>query len=337
MKIKYVLTLFLSIGLLTSCGSQTNPVSENVDNKNKQVIATPGMQKPLHPISQSHWEGDWNNPTNPHYRQRIYNPLQGDWQLTAINGKPVNLFLAYRISPNLGIQTLSNKPKPGEEPNFSGKKKKLLQHNNGTSSKLDNNQAYYGLLTNNSKNTTAKETPNNTKQPPNTITYQINDKQLKVDNGYIYNYQVSSDRTTMTLYDGTNTYSFGQYDNNGIWYWKGNWNSPLSPYYDLYQGKYNPVKGIWKKISHGTWTQINDEYYKFYDDYTIGQSQISYGTFTKSVNYEINQDGINESKYLLTTITNTHKYWLSGDTLYLEPYANGKLQSDKLITLQRVK
>lgn len=291
--IKYLLILYVTTTSLSSCGCQSNPINENKDNKTSISITTPGMSNPPKPIPEAQWKGDWNDQNHPKYRpsKYAYNPLQGYWILTSINGEPTKQFLAYRITYGRGIYLLTTKPAPATEPYFGQSRVQI---------------------------------------------YQINDTQIKVRDGHIYNYHIAADRSTMTLNDGTNTYTFSPYDNNGIWYWKGNWNSPSSPYYAIYHGKYNPVQGTWKKISYGDMKLVDDEYHKFYDDYTTGQSQISYGIFIKSANYEINQDGLIEDKSRLTAFSNTHKYWISGDTLFLVPYANGKLVPNKLTTLIRV-
>lgn len=293
--IQKILTLFLSVSLLTSCGSDNDSFtneggSNNGNNNSSTIIATPGMAKPVNPIPESSWAGDWNDKADPNYQTTWYNPLEGYWILTGVNGKTTDQFLAYNFSHGLGIEGITKKPAEGVFPPF------------------ESAELYM---------------------------YQINDKQIKVRNGYIYTYSVASDRSWMTLYDGTNTYTFGVYDNNGVWYWKGDWNSKSSPYYSVYQGKYNPVKGTWKVYRDNGKGVAYTEYYRFNDDIQIEAYNPEFDqNYTRTRKYEVNDIGIKQDNWSLLGYS-TMKYWIKQDTLYLQGYLSYKLvpEISKLIRI----
>ena len=291
--IKQALTLLLALGMLSSCSKDSSSDSAIDGNSVSKVpIAAPGMGKtPQNPIPLTEWKGDWKDSKNTQYQGKVpsYNPLEGYWILTAVDGKPTDQFLAYHMIYGLGIHPLTKKPAPGETPNFGGS---------------------------------------------GSMSYLMNDTQIKVRvigtrDSIIYNYEVAADRSWMTLNDGSVTYTFGIYDYNGIFYWKGDWNSPKNPYYPIYEGKYNPPLGEWKLYQRNDRIVEYDEYYWFSENLRIWQynpPMDEYLGYNSAREYGINDTGIyiNSMTWSLMGYS-TLRYRIEGDTLYLQGYRNNKL------------
>ncbi|WP_139262099.1 hypothetical protein [Dysgonomonas macrotermitis] len=71
--------------------------------------------------------------------------------------------------------------------------------------------------------------------------YKINDKSLQIS-GLVYTYSISNGVLTLT-YSG-NVFKYKAYVSTK-WEWDGDWNDPSDPHYAQYQGKYNPIIGVW--------------------------------------------------------------------------------------------
>lgn len=308
--IKQILILFITITLFAACTSESDSINNSggISNANNgSQITLPGMGYPANPIPDSLWNGNWNDPANANYpgKDNIYNPIQGYWILTAANGVLTQEFVAYKITPDLYMHLLTNKPAEGVLPPF-----------NSTDS----------------------------------IRYQINNTQLKIepatnnaiadpkqDLDYIYNYSISPDRSMLMLNDGTNTYTLSIYDNNNIWYWKGNWNSPHNPYYSVYHGKYNPIQGIWKVVyTDMVYDYFDGYYYQYNDNYSIGTSKVLSQSLPRVRTYQINDNGIYETVDQFTS--EYYKYTLRNDTLNLERQSRyNATNRNRVATLVRIK
>lgn len=233
-----------------------------------------------------------------------------------------------------------------ESPNYIGEGKTyvspiwgdwVLTHENGTATnrfvayQFVYGQGWYSMLTKPAEG--AK--PNFS----NLIVYQYNDTQLRDEkNNILYNYKVSADLNTMTLFDGSNTWAFKKYDNNGVWKWKGDWNSETeSPYYALYNGKYNPVKGVWKLVVSGGFTVDYDQYCRFDDNFSLYKSYELNTNYRFHTKYQINDDGIWGTDDSLIKNYSTNKYWIEGNTLYLQgvqSYPFKLMEISKLVRVQ---
>lgn len=146
---------------------------------------------------------------------------------------------------------------------------------------------------------------------------KINDTAIKNSKGVIFKYQVSTDRKSMTLFDGSTTMTFTEYDNNGVWYWRGDWNNPKDAgYRPEYNGKYNPIVGTWKLISVGGTPMT--EYFRFYDDFTM---ESIYRPDTRR-SYKINDTGVWEDSYS-TVKSSYYQYKIEGNTMIQDiiPYS----------------
>lgn len=55
----------------------------------------------------------------------------------------------------------------------------------------------------------------------------------------------------------------------------GDWNDPANPHYATYKGKYNPIKGVWRRQNNNTY--IEGEY--FTDDFKIRRVTFWNGTY----------------------------------------------------------
>lgn len=264
---KKLLTLLMLSSILFACSSDDPDPNGGGNNGNgTTTIATPEMGIPTNPIAANQWAGDWNDTTNPNYRGRAYNPIEGDWILKQVNGKATDQFLLYELDSSMGMYVVTKKPADNKLPeiDYNGYKR-----------------------------------------------YTINNTQLKDSRGYIYNYTVTANRQSMTLYDGTNTYSFIPYDFNGLWYWKGDWNDKNSVYYDIYGGKYNPIVGTWEIVYQNGRPNTEGDLRKFNSDFTVLRPSDPSTTRT----YSINDTGVKEGGYA-SIPSYTYSYKISGDSLY---------------------
>jgi hypothetical protein len=148
---------------------------------------------------------------------------------------------------------------------------------------------------------------------------KINDTAIKNSKGVIFKYQVSTDRKSMTLFDGSTTMTFAEYDNNGVWYWRGDWNNPKDAgYRPEYNGKYNPIVGTWKLVSVGG-HNVEPIYYQFNDDFTITERHDPIAT---KRSYKINDTGVWEDSWGIHK-SEYSSYKIEGNTLIYDaqPYS----------------
>ena len=196
----------------------------------------------------------------------------------------------------------------------------ILTHENGNATNQFLVYQFGGKLWYNLKKKPSEgETPSFT----NWLSYTCNTGQIKEDKtGLIYTYKTSSDLSSMTLFDGSNTWVFKKYDNNGVWKWNGDWNDKSSPYFAVYNGQYNPVKGEWKNINNSDNIFFQDIYYKFDDDFGLYR-KILYNESYDNVNYtflsgyKINGISLYTTQYDFLGYQ-YQKYWIEGDILYLQ-------------------
>lgn len=110
---KKLLTLLCLSVVLFACGGSDEP-NNGGGNNGTVTIATPEMAVPTNPIAADKWTGDWNDTSNPNYRGRAYNPIEGDWILKQVNGKATDQFLVYEIGTSRGMYVVTKKPADGQ-------------------------------------------------------------------------------------------------------------------------------------------------------------------------------------------------------------------------------
>ena len=155
------------------------------------------------------------------------------------------------------------------------------------------------------------------------VTTEINDKQIKV-NGKVFEYKLITFTTTdekLQIYDGKDTYVFKVYDRT--WYWKGDWNDPFDRHYQLYQGKYNPLKGTWKK-THQQGQPTDDGIHIRYGDDLIYYYSTDGIDFWSRGRFEINDTAVDDS--------NIYTYKITGNTVEL--YGTSSKITTKFIKVQ---
>jgi len=148
--------------------------------------------------------------------------------------------------------------------------------------------------------------------------YYINDKMFKTDKRlYKYQIKIIDNDFEFTFSDGVDTWTLIRYVGEG-WQWWGDWNDPESSYYQIYNGKYNPLKGKWKL------THIDDN--KTTSDWTIEYKDdlLYYQTMNNTVHqpnrFQVNKTGVHH----LEDIDNIYyKYRFENDNLILETTYTG--------------
>lgn len=93
--------------------------------------------------------------------------------------------------------------------------------------------------------------------------YKINDKSLQIS-GLEYTYSISNGVLTLT-YSG-NVFKYKAYVSTK-WEWDGDWNDPSDPHYAEYQGKYNPIVGVWDLTHVSGRPTVAVERYTFTEDF----------------------------------------------------------------------
>lgn len=149
----------------------------------------------------------------------------------------------------------------------------------------------------------------------NSIDIFINNKQIKDKaTGRIFEYQlrVSETEDKLIIFDGRDTFEcevsrFSNFTDIA------DWNSIWDRHYELYKGKYNPIKGKWKAVKEGEFpiTGTSIYYFRFSDDFY--RTEIYYnGIEATPEKYSLND------KFIKVVDSKNKDYRISNDTLYLD-------------------
>jgi len=140
--------------------------------------------------------------------------------------------------------------------------------------------------------------------------YAINNESFK-SGKRVYKYTFSRDSLKLNFTDGVNTWEVERFD-DGLFVWNGNWNSKDDPHYQIYNGKYNPIEGIWKTIPNHSAQDIFYNKYEYKDgDFYTSTSYSLNGTYRDMREYAINDTGIRELEDRITYKTYTFRYWIT--------------------------
>ena len=165
--------------------------------------------------------------------------------------------------------------------------------------------------------------PTEEKEPvySNSKSYITNDKEYKIATT-VYSYAIAGtlENARLTIKEGNTTLTFKPYVSK-VWSWKGDWNSPSNPHYEIYKGKYNPIVGTWKLTHVGGEPNVgNPTYYHFKDDFTLEQSYSSTPGSIVGIKrkYWINDIGVKEDSFTIESYfpSYTYSYKIEGNTLY---------------------
>lgn len=153
----------------------------------------------------------------------------------------------------------------------------------------------------------------------NSKSYITNDKEYKIGN-IVYSYAIAGtlENARLTIKEGNTTLTFKPYVSK-VWSWKGDWNSPSNPHYEIYKGKYNPIVGTWKLTHVGGEPIFNSEliYYRFNDNFTVEQSAYATSGFYSSRKYWINDTGVKEDAFGIHP-SYSSKYKIEDDVLNMQ-------------------
>lgn len=163
--------------------------------------------------------------------------------------------------------------------------------------------------------------PTEEKEPvySNSKSYITNDKEYKIGNT-VYSYAIAGtlENARLTIKEGNTTLTFKPYVSK-VWSWKGDWNSPSNPHYEIYKGKYNPIVGTWKLTHVGNDPVNYSSYTRFNEDFTVEDDSTNGNTgFQDKRKYWINDTGVKEDSFTIESYfpSYTYSYKIEGNTLY---------------------
>ncbi len=133
--------------------------------------------------------------------------------------------------------------------------------------------------------------------------YIINDKAFKVGKENYYRYNLKNN--ALTIFISPNTWIFKPYVYKE-WRWEGDWNDPKDSHYAQYQGKYNPIKGVWQ-TTHVDGEPTTSHLRQTFDD------SFKWNSDLKITTYFINSTGIKR-----LDDNKTYKYIIKGNILTLQ-------------------